>query len=551
MKGAILLLLTSACLRAQQGSLAGTAINAVTREPLGNVHVRLIAATFGGITGAYGAMSDRTGHFSIATIRPGTYILLPERAGFLHVQAKGSTAIPNITIKPGEQMTGYQLEMTPRAVISGRVVDEAGDPVQGARVQSVPVTPGSIPVLLVPAPNPGTDDRGEFRLIGPAGKYYVQATASTGGGGGSERPEIRSDGTSEAIYATTFYPSSPRKDRGTVVAAVAGKDVSGIEIRLVRQQQGLSISGVVSGTPAGPSRGYVVMQFGESAQRTNSSRSTVPGPDGKFRFDGLQPGFYRVWALYNSDVKTQLASRTVEWQLENTEIANVELALVPGVELTGTLRMEGEAAGAAAPKRTVKLDPALGYFQVNLGMTGSEVDRDGVFRIAGIVPGKYRVKVEPLPENAYVKTLEIDGAAVTNGMADLSKVARVASVKLVVGSNGAQISGRVLDANGERMQTNVVMIFLARDPDDIQQVGNGTAQATPDGKYTVKAVVPGKYRLFALDVFQMSSVAASNNPDNFKKLFERGEEIEFKEGDGITKDRRVIPMEDPNAKPKK
>jgi hypothetical protein len=399
------------------------------------------------------------------------------------------------------------------------------------------------------APNLPTDDRGEFRLIGAAGKYYVQATLSTGGGGG-DRPEIRSDGTSEAIYATTFYPSSLRKERGTVVEAVAGKDVSGIEIRLARQQQGLAISGVVSGIPEGTNRGYVAMQFGESAQRTNSGRSTGIGADGKFRFDGLQPGFYRVWALYNDGGKTQLASRTMEWQLENTEIANVDLVLVPGVELSGSLRMEGEAVGAAGAKRTVKLEPALGYFLANLGMTGGEVDRDGAFRIANIVPGKYRVKVEPLAENAYVKTLEIDGAAVTNGMADLSKVARGASAKLTIGSNGAQISGRVLDANGERMQTNVVMIFLARDAEDIPLVGNGTAQATPDGKYTIKAVVPGKYRLFALDVFQISG-GNNNDADIFKKIFERGEEIEFKEGDRITKDLRVIPVEDPNAKPKK
>jgi len=83
----------------------------------------------------------------------GAILLLPISA-CLHVQAKGSTAIPNLTIKPGEALTGYQLEMAPRAVISGRVVDEAGDPVQGARVQSVPVTPGSIPVVLMAAPNP-------------------------------------------------------------------------------------------------------------------------------------------------------------------------------------------------------------------------------------------------------------------------------------------------------------------------------------------------------------------------------------------------------------
>jgi hypothetical protein len=289
------------------------------------------------------------------------------------------------------------------------------------------------------------------------------------------------------------------------------------------------------------------MQFGESAQRITSGRSTNPGADGKFRFDGLQPGFYRVWAMYNEG-KTQMASRTLEWQLENSEIANVELALAPGVELSGTLRMEGEAVGAAT-KRTVKLEPAMGYFLVNLGMTGGEVDRDGAFRIANIAPAKYRVKVAPSPENAYIKTLEIDGVAANHGIADLSKAARTANAKVLVGGNGAQISGRVLDANGEPMLTNVVMIFLARDAEDIPQVGNGTAQASPDGKYTIKAVVPGKYHLFALDAFQIAG--NGNEIDIFKKLFERGEEIEFKEGDRITKDLKVIPVEDPNAKPKK
>jgi hypothetical protein len=134
-------------------------------------------------------------------------------------------------------------------------------------------------------------------------------------------------------------------------------------------------------------------------------------------------------------------------------------------------------------------------------------------------------------------------------VADLSKAARTASAKVVMGGNGAQIAGRVLDANGEPMLTNVVMIFLARDAEDIPLAGNGTAQATPDGKYTIKAIAPGKYRLFAIDAFQIAG--GLSEMDAFKKLFERGEEIEFKEGDRITKDLKVIPVEDPNAKPKK
>src|ERR1017187_1985475 len=460
-KGVILLLLVSACLRAQQGSLEGTAIHAVTREPLSRVHVRLIASGFAGMTGAYGAMSDRTGHFSIATIRPGTYILEPELAGFLYVQAKGG--IPNLKIKPGEHVTGYQLEMTPRAVISGRAVDEVGDP-----VQSVPVTPGSAPIALMRIPNQGTDDRGEFRLVVAPGKYYVQATLRIYRRA-QDRPEIRSDGTSEAVYGTTFYPSAIRKERGTVVEAVAGKDVGGIEIRLARQHQMLSISGVVSGFPEGLARGYVSMQSGESSQRMFSGSTAGIGADGKFRFDGLQPGFYRVAAQYN-DGKTRLTSRNMEWQLENSDIANVELVLLPPLELSGSLKMEGEAAAAAAPKRTVRLEP-MGNFMANLGMTGGAVDGGGVFRIGNISPGKYRVKVEPLAGNAYLKALEIDGVAAAKGIADLSQAARGATAKVILGSNGAQISGRVLDSDGEPIENSMLMVFLASDPEDILLTG--------------------------------------------------------------------------------
>jgi hypothetical protein len=389
---------------------------------------------------------------------------------------------------------------------------------------------------LMPIPNQGTDDRGEFRLVVAPGKYYVQATVQSFRHA-QERPEIRSDGTSEAVYGTTFYPSAIRKERGTVVEAVAGKDVGGVEIRLARQQQALSISGVVSGFPEGQARAYVSMQSGESAQRMFSGGGTGIGADGKFRFDGLQPGFYRVTAQ-NNDGKPRLMSRSMEFQLVNSEIANVELVLLPPLELSGSVKMEGEEAGAAAPKRTVRLEP-MGYSMGNMAATGGEMDGNGAFR----------VKVEPLAENAYLKALEIDGVAVTNGIADLSKVVRGASAKVTLGSNGAQISGRVLDSNDELLQNSMRMIFLASDPDDFPQIGGVPEHAGPDGKYILKGVAPGKYRLFAADPFQMSGVdSAEAGLEMFKKLFARGEEIEFKEGDRIVKDLKVISLEDANAK---
>jgi protocatechuate 3,4-dioxygenase beta subunit len=549
MKCAILLLLAGAYLCAQQqGSVEGTATNAVTHEPLSNVHVRLIAANFAGINGAYGAISDRTGHFSIASIRPGTYILLPERTGFLHVQTKGEAGIPSITIKAGEQVTGYQLEMTPRAVLAGRVVDEAGDPVQGVRVQAQPVAPDTAPVVLNPAPNPSSDDRGEFRLIMPAGKYYLQAAMNAPGG--SERPEVRTDGTSEAVYATTFYPSAVRKDRAGVVEAVAGKDVGGLEIRLARQQQGLSISGVVTGIPEGQTRPWVVMQFGEKTPLVTNSRSTAGGADGKFKFEGLQPGFYRIWAQYNEG-KTYLVTRAVEWTLENTEISNVDLALVPGFPVSGKVRVDGDAPGVGTGKHTVRLEPMLGFALGNLQRTGGELDAEGMYRITSVGPGRYKVRIEPLAEGMYVKTVEIDGAASLADVIDLSNVSKGVAVNVVLGRNGVVVSGRVLDTNGERMQTNLVMIYLIKEFTEILSGANnnGTAQAESDGTYKLKAFAPGKYKLFAIDALRVANGSAVI--DMLQDMFNRAEEVEFKEGEKVAKDLRVMAKkEDPNAKKK-
>uniref|UniRef100_Q028N6 Cna B domain protein n=1 Tax=Solibacter usitatus (strain Ellin6076) TaxID=234267 RepID=Q028N6_SOLUE len=549
MKSAVLLLLAGACLCAQQqGSVEGIATDAVTHEPLSNVHVRLIAASFAGINGAYGAMSDRTGHFSIASIRPGTYILLPERPGYLLVQTKGEAGIPSITIKPGEQVAGYQLEMTPRAVLAGRVVDEAGDPVQGVKVQAQPAAPEGSPVVLNPAPNPSSDDRGEFRLIMPAGKYYLLAT--TNSQGGNERPEARTDGTSEVLYAATFYPSAVRKDRAGMVEAVAGKDVAGLEIRLARRQQGLSISGVITGIPEGQTRPWVVMQFGEKPPLPTNSRSTAAAADGKFKFESLQPGFYRIWAQYNEG-KTNLVTRAMEWTLENTEISNVELALVPGFQVSGKVRVEGDTPGLGAGKHTVRLEPMLGFAIGSLQRGGGELDAEGMFRITNVGPSRYKLRVEPLAEGLYIKTVEIDGAASPADVIDLSNASKGVNASVLLGRNGVVVSGRVLDSNGERMPANLVMIYLIKEFTEILSGANsnGTAQAEPDGTYKLRAFAPGKYKLFAIDALRISGGPAVI--DMLQDMFNRAEEVEFKEGEKVTRDLRVMATkEDPNAKKK-
>ena len=70
---------------AQPASIDGKVINHATGQPLSGVHVRLMTGDFGnrGIDQAYGAISDKAGHFSVTGMKPGLYLVILERAGFV------------------------------------------------------------------------------------------------------------------------------------------------------------------------------------------------------------------------------------------------------------------------------------------------------------------------------------------------------------------------------------------------------------------------------------------------------------------------------------
>jgi hypothetical protein len=522
---------------AQQGSIEGVAVNGAGGQPLAGVHVRLMSGRFEGIKEVYGAISDKNGHFSIAAMQPGSYILAPECPGFVYMPPRTvSLPVPAIQIRAGQKVEGYKLEMTPRAVLAGRVVDDFGDPVAHVPVVAMPVSPETATInLLFGGQYSQTDDRGEFRIVTGPGKFHIKATPYSSS---DESPEIRTDGTSDVVYGPTFYPNAASVERATAIEATAGNEVNGLEIRLIAQRS-LTISGVVTGIPDGSMRATVMMRFGESAQQLNNSRGFGAGPDGKFSFSRLTPGFYRLSASYTSGA-VRMQSGTVDVKLDSADETGVELALNGGAELTGTL----EVTGLPAAKRSMRLDSAQGPMYMMMPLSG-DVDGDGVFKIANVPPGKYKVAVEPLPDDGYVKTVLLDGAAAAGGVLDLSHGARGSRVKVVASAGAGQISGKVLDKDGQPIANSVSVVFLMADPTATSE--EAITRVSADGSYSKKGIRPGKYRLFALDIFHYVGGQGAQSND-FTEAFSRGEEIEIKEGDKIVKDIKVLEKEDANGK---
>jgi hypothetical protein len=310
------LLFCAAVAAAQPAGIEGVVLNHATGLPLAGVHLRFVTVDLGGggLEQAYGAISDRAGHFSISNLKSGIYMVFPERTGFVQFRStQPNMPVGLLALKPGQQLADYKVEMTPHAVITGRVVDEYGDPVQNVSVQLEPVSPDSQVGSFFGIQNAvATDDLGEFHLVTAPGRYRLHAIQFPAHQ--QSEPEIRTDGTSAAPYADTYYPNALTSATASTVTVSPGQEVTDVEIRLVRgsaaESHSLTISGVVTGGPDGAAP-TIVLRHGESADQLHNSSQTMAVFEGKFAFHGLRPGFYRVFAQYSAG-KTFLLSPTVD-----------------------------------------------------------------------------------------------------------------------------------------------------------------------------------------------------------------------------------------------
>jgi hypothetical protein len=526
MKSAALFVFFCFWAKGQPAAVEGMAVHAATGEPMSGVHVRLYTGNVDAAGQAYGALSDSTGHFSISRIPSGSYIVTAERTGFAYVR-KTPVAGPaaTLTLKAGEHLRDLKLHLAPRAVIAGRVVDQYGDPVPGVTVMAEADSATAQPSYGMGQGTSVSDDRGEFRLRVAPGKYRVLATPRQMN---IMSPDGRTGSSSDAVYGATYFPSTASRDQASVVDAGAGGEIDGIEIRLA-QRSGFTISGTVSGIPESGSMASVMLQTGDNPHRISSSRGMGLQQDGKFRFVNLELGFYRIFAFYPS-ARPPLQSEALEFKLE-ADIANLQLALLPGGEITGTLEFAG--GGVPAEKRTIRLQKDVQFGRQPAG----EIDKENFFRIADVLPERYRVKIEPLPEDAYVKTVQLDGGVVADGVLDFSRGARDAKLKVTIGSDGGRVSGGVVEQDGQRVNSPAAMVYLLQDPENARQ--EQTVRVTAEGKYSFKAIRPGKYRLFAID-----PVRSARGPNALREAFNKAEEIEIRDGDRIARDVKVTLVEE-------
>jgi uncharacterized surface anchored protein len=483
--------------------------------PLKKATLRLLAASQMNQTNFsnYAVSTDSEGKFSFEGVTPGTYILSADRTGYLQqfYGARSTTAgATQIKLDAGQVMKDLVFKMTPQGMIYGRVVDSDGDPLPNVSLQAWRWTFIDGKKQLTAWENGNQSQADGTFILGNlrAGLYYLSAESQ--GNTWDDRTVQQADAKPQESNLKTYFPDALTVESATPIDVTAGAEVRGIEIH-VRRGRVFSIRGKIeaAGGPV-PSDGNLLLL---SKDRDGASGMTWFYKAGTFQFKNVLPGAYVVQSR-GSGVETrdptgefskytQMVGR-VEVTVEDRDVVNVVLALHLGAEIRGVLKVEG----AEPPKLFGDNDPPDIHLRSNdVGDDFSEVKKDGSFRIQGFSPSLFRVELEGLRENMYVKAINFEGHDVTGKDLDLT-TGIGGEMEIVLSPNGAEVTGTVRDADSKPVPGAVVQICDGRTAK--------TVNADQNGQFDVKGLAPGDYKAYA---WEDRGDGVITDPD-FRKAFE-------------------------------
>ena len=478
------------------GVLRGSVRAAATGDPLHRVRITLN----GTAPNLPSAVTDTRGAFELTGVPAGTYSISAARAGYLPMQygqRQPRQAGRSVIVSDGQIVDDLNILLPRGGVLAGRVFDELGEPLAGARVEAVELRYLRGRRIAVAAQIASTNDEGDYRLASlEPGHYQVRASSTD--------VWEADDGRTQHAYAVTYYPGVTGAVGPQSLKVSAGEQIDALDFRLVASRAS-RITGAVESATGEPLAGQIVRVSPIGRTIGGALLSSGPGPQartdgrGSFEFKGLAPGEYLV---YTGGPK-ETASRTV--LLDHAALEHVVLTPRPPAMVTGTI-VTDEGTAPAFPAARLRMepipaDPARVLHEWG-GPSTAVARPDWTFRI-GDMDGDYLLRVAGLPDDWMLASVLVRGRDVVDSPL---RVVRGSSplegVQVVLSRKGARLSGDVSDGRGAEVPDATVVVFA----DDAARWGPGSrfVQAVrPDrrGHFAAASLPPGLYRIAArLDI---------------------------------------------------
>ena len=405
--------------------------------------------------------------------------------------ASPEAALP-ITVAGADVIT-QDVVVDRKRVISGRVLDQAGQPVLGVYISAYaddldPSAPGSLPSYV----GDGTDADGRFSIDAGRGAFRLEIYDGNRNG-----------------YASEWFPDVHSYQDAATVEVQDDVDIGDLQVSL-----GATISGTVTSSSGAP---VPHVEVGDWLARYGIvSGGTVTDQDGHYTLTGVDPGTHTIGYSHYGAFQNVTRAVTIGAEQQVTD-EDVTLTPVPpeppttGADVRGRILDE---RGLPVPGISVTWvdDPPspLNFPHPNNDYTNAITDADGGFHLTDLddhvypgVGGHFRIYFSELDDDQpYVSA----GNYAPDGVyglapqwyptgssyaeaADLVVPAGVLDLGDVTLSRAGGIAGTVLHEDGSAIDDLTVEAY-----DGLGRVWDRSTVET-NGRYRLRALPPGSYTL--------------------------------------------------------
>jgi hypothetical protein len=531
------------------GSLSGRVVNSATGEGIRRADVVMRGSAGGAMRGdrteqtARAATTDAEGKFVFEGVEAGNYFLMVQKQGYVAARQSG-IAGRSIRVTAGQEVSGLEYKVQPQAVITGRVVDDEGEPVQGIPVMVMQRRFMNGKRRWMQSNGGTTNDLGEFRIFNlPPGKVVVSAMPNRGRAMAFAGPLVATQfggEVNEQQYVPTYYPNAFDSEQATVIETKPGQTISNVDIQL-RRGTVFRISGRVIDpeSQGGP------MRFGVSAMRSDDTMRGGEGastkPDGTFEIRGVRPGTYTLTATTYDQRMSAGQRRLGVARLDvSGDVEGVNIEIKSGFKVSGTVAIQTANTGEKADPKSASIMFAPAEQGMFFGPPPQvTVAADGTWSAESVTPGVYRLNAMLRSTDgapSYVAAVTVGGEDYLGRELDMTQ-GPVGPIRVVMSTNSGTINGTLdtSDASSEGASFAVAIPVEAkfRLVDQVRP-----SQVAQDGSYSIRGLRPGEYLVFAFDQYQSGAL---EDPEIFKQVEQKGVRVKVTAGQASTAQVKLTP----------
>jgi hypothetical protein len=472
--------------------LKGQVMAAGSATPIRRAQVR--ATSFEGRGGGV-TSTDAEGFFEIKELPAGRYNVTASKGGFVMGQfgqrRAGDPGTP-IDLSEGQTADKVNFALSRGSVISGKIVDDGGEPVSGTMVAAVRYQFVSGSRRLVPAASEGstdrTDDQGGFRLYGlPPGDYFVSATNRNNQFMGPGMSNTEADG-----FAPTYFPGTPNIGEAARVTVKAGQEMSAANFALIVARMARVRGRALNSRGEPVANAMLMMTIDDPAMGMgmNMLNSMVAG-DGTFQFANVAPGRYNIQVRPAGMPTANSEFANLKVTVGNDDLDNVIITTSAGSTMKGVVMTDDGSVPSFRPDQvSIFPSPAEpGGMFVNPGQ--NRINDDYSFELTGLAERRLIRANAGQNIGWYLKAVLLNGDDVTDSGVEFVPGQSYDGLQIVFSRKTTDLSGLVTDDRNRPVLDATVVVFPAeRERWTYSSRFVRTLRPDTNGKFNIKSLPP-------------------------------------------------------------